>query len=104
MYAHKMIDGKQLSEEIRRMIKEKISDFNEINEAKFNDKPTLGYILVGSKPESALYVKLKTQACDEIGIEYKSIILKDADKVTEQEIIKHILALNNDPRISGIMV
>ena len=55
-----MIDGKLLSEQIRSMIKVKIDDFNEINLAKYSEKPTLGYILVGSKPESALYVRLKT--------------------------------------------
>ena len=99
-----MIDGKKLSEQIRSMIKDKILDFNEINQAKFNDKPTLGYILVGSKPESSLYVRLKTQACDEIGIDHKSVVLSDSESVTEQEIIKHILELNSDPKISGIMV
>ena len=99
-----MIDGRKLSEQIRVMIKDKIADFNEINQAKYCEKPTLGYILVGNKPESALYVRLKTQACEEIGIDYKSIILEESEKVTEQEIIKNILALNNDPKISGIMV
>ena len=30
--------------------------------------------------------------------------MKDAEATTEQEIIKHILELNKDPKISGIMV
>jgi len=33
----------------------------------------LGYILVGERPESELYVKLKKKACDQIGIEYQGV-------------------------------
>lgn len=49
-----------LSEQIRKKISQKIIETNEINKAKYHDKPYLGYLLVGSKPESALYVRLKT--------------------------------------------
>lgn len=34
-------------------------------------KPMLGYVLVGNNPDSELYVKLKKQACDSIGISYE---------------------------------
>lgn len=50
----------------------------------------LGYILVGNKPESKLYVKLKTQVCDELGIQHHGIEHADGENVTEQEIIDYI--------------
>jgi methylenetetrahydrofolate dehydrogenase (NADP+) / methenyltetrahydrofolate cyclohydrolase len=62
----------------------------------------LGYILVGSKSESALYVRLKTKACDEIGIQHKGIVL--GDSATEQEVIEHISQMSQDPTVTGIMV
>ena len=74
----------------------------EINEAKYHDRPQLGYILVGAKSESSLYVKLKTKACDDIGIDHKGILLETS--VKEQEIIDHIISMAKDPKISGIMV
>ena len=55
---------------------------NEIHEAKHYDKPVLGYIIVGNKPESELYVRLKKKACDEIGIEHQGVVL-DGESVTE---------------------
>ena len=30
----------------------------------------LGYVLVGEREDSSLYVKMKKKACDEVGIEY----------------------------------
>lgn len=58
--------------------------------------------MVGEKSESSLYVKLKTKACDEIGIDHKGIKLEET--VTEQEIIDNIISMSKDPKISGIMV
>lgn len=42
---------------------------------KFHDRPMLGYILVGNNPDSALYVKMKKKACDELGIGYEGFHL-----------------------------
>ena len=47
-------------------------------------------------------MKLKTKACDEIGIDHKGIKLEET--VTEQEIIDNIISMSKDPKISGIMV
>ena len=63
-YKHKIIDGKVVSEQIRASISAKINDINEIEIAKYHEKPVLGYIIVGDCPESKLYVRLKTLAAD----------------------------------------
>ena len=81
-YKHKLIDGRAVSAEIRNNIKNKINDIQEINVSKFHDRPMLGYIIVGNKPESSLYVKLKTQAADDIGIEHQGRVL--SENVSEQ--------------------
>jgi methylenetetrahydrofolate dehydrogenase (NADP+)/methenyltetrahydrofolate cyclohydrolase len=62
----------------------------------------LGYIIVGDHPESSLYVKLKTKAADEIGIQHQGKVLKE--NVTEQELIDEINNLQDDNRVSGVMV
>lgn len=63
-YQHKIIDGKLISEQIRKSISAKIDDLNEIQQAKFHEKPVLGYVIVGDCPESKLYVRLKKLAAD----------------------------------------
>ena len=37
----------------------------------------LGYIIVGDKAESSLYVKLKCKAADDIGIEHTGMVLQE---------------------------
>ena len=90
-YSHKIISGTNLSQVIRKSIKEKIIEYNEINVAKFYEKPVLGYVIVGNRPDSELYVKLKKKACDEIGIEYQGKNFPET--VTEQEIMNEVQTL-----------
>ena len=101
-YASKIIDGNDISASIRKKIEHKINDLNEVQHAKIHDKPLLGYILVGSKPESELYVRLKKAACEKIGIQHKGIVLPET--VTEKTIIEEVNKLQDDPTVSGILV
>ena len=71
-------------------------------EPKFHDRPRLGYIMVGDRPESELYVKLKTEACDSIGIEHEGIRLP-AD-VSEQKLINSTINLTKSLSISGVII
>lgn len=38
---------------------------------KYSPQPCLGFVLVGQREDSQLYVKMKKKACDEIGIAIK---------------------------------
>ena len=101
-YKEKIIDGTKISEEIRKHIKSTIIEHNEILEPKFHDRPRLGYIMVGDRPESELYVKLKTEACDSIGIEHEGIRLP-AD-VSEQHLINCTINMTKSTSVSGVII
>lgn len=61
-----------------------------------NITPGLGIILVGNRPDSAAYVKMKKKACSEIGIaNYDTYLPSDASQET---IIAAIEQMNNDPK------
>lgn len=64
--------------------------------------PVLAVILIGEDEVSKIYVKSKKNAGKKIDIEVKEYIFGSQAK--EQEIIDKILELNNDGRISGIIV
>lgn len=102
MYEEKIINGTMISSEIRKHIKSTIIEHNEILMPKLHDKPRLGYIMVGDRPESELYVKLKTLACDEIGIEHEGIRLP-AD-TSEQKLISSTINLASSESISGLII
>ena len=94
---YKLIDGKELSRKIREELRQ------ECNELKANGiNPKLAVILVGDDNASKIYVRNKSRACQEVGIEYEEILL---DKNTSMEKILDIIEkLNNRKDVNGILL
>lgn len=93
----KIIDGKQIANEIREELKK------EIMQLKKNDIiPGLATILIGDDPASVTYVRMKKKACEKLGI-YTESINKPED-ISQQELLLIIEGLKNDPKIHGILV
>ncbi len=92
-----IIDGKNLAKKIRQGLKE------ECDELKKNGiNPKLAVIMVGDDPASKVYVKNKSRACEDVGIDYEEFILKD--ETTQEELIELIKKLNNNKKINGILL
>lgn len=92
-----IIDGKNLAKKIRQGLKE------ECDELKKNGiNPKLAVIMVGDDPASKVYVRNKSRACEDVGIDYEEFILKD--ETTQEELIELIKKLNNDKKINGILL
>ena len=91
------IDGKNLAKRIRKELKE---DCDELK--KKNIDPKLAVIMVGDDPASKVYVRNKSRACEDVGIDYEEFILKE--ETTQEELIKLIKKLNNDKTINGILL
>ena len=67
-----IIDGKALAKKIRQELKE------ECNELRSKEIiPKLAVIMVGDNPASKVYVRNKSKACEEIGIEYEEYLLNE---------------------------
>ena len=92
-----IIDGKELAKKIR-------SEFKvEADELKANGIfPKLAVIMVGDDKASKIYVKNKSKACEEIGIEYEEFIM-DAN-ISMDELLDLIEKLNNRDDIHGILL
>ena len=92
-----IIDGKNLAKKIRQELKE------ECDELKNNGiNPKLAVIMVGDDPASKVYIRNKSKACEDVGIEYEEFILKD--ETTQEKLIELIKKLNNDKIINGILL
>ena len=89
-----ILSGKKIAEAILLELKNKIT-------AK-NLHPVLGVILVGSDEASKIYVKLKGEAAEKIGIGFQKIEL--ATDVSEQKLLTIISNLNTDEKVNGIIV
>jgi len=92
-----IISGKKISEEIKAEIKSEVS----ILRAR-GIIPGLAAVLAGDNPASALYVKMKAKACEEVGI-YSDVIAKDRS-CGQSEILDLIDELNARDDIDGILV
>ena len=90
---YKLLDGKKLSEKILETTRKKVS--------KMRKKPVLAVILIGDDKASHLYVSIKQKACEKVGIEMKKCVF---DKTNTKNLIKLIQTLNNDKKVTGIMV
>ncbi len=89
-----LINGKELAKEIRLKLKEKVE--------KENLKPKLAVILCGDDEASKVYVRNKSKACDEVGIEFEEHLLPTT--TTQEELLNLIDKLNNDENIDGILL
>ncbi len=69
-------------------------------------KPELAAILIGEDPASALYIKLKEKACQEVGIVFhKYLSTPDCcPGITEKELLDLITFLNQDEGVDGILL
>ena len=93
----KIIDGKELAKNIREGLKQEVI---ELKNAEIN--PKLAVIMVGDDKASKVYVKNKSKACQDVGIEYEEYILSSTTKM--EELLELIEKLNNDETIHGILV
>ena len=92
-----IIDGKELAKKIKDELKK------EVNELKSqNIFPKLAVVMVGNDPSSKIYVRNKSKACEEVGIEYEEYLLNE--ETTMEELLELIDKLNNDVKIHGILV
>ena len=92
-----IIDGKTIAQKFKNKLKDEVNSLN-----GHGVKPGLAVVLVGDNPASLIYVKAKTKACEEIGINSFQYTLHK--NITQKELLRQISELNNDSKVHGILV
>jgi len=92
-----MINGKKLAKETREKLKTKC---DELKERGIN--PKFAAIMVGNDNASQIYIRNKSKACEEIGIEFEEYLL--SENIEQKELIEKIKELNNRKDIHGILL
>lgn len=93
----KIIDGKQISLDIKNELKEKVAKYKEQG-----IEITFAVVKVGNDPASAVYVRNKEKACEYVGINSKTLALPE--ETTEEELLNVVKELNEDKNVNGILV
>ena len=93
-----LIDGKAIAAQIKLEIAEEVK----LIKAAGGKTPHLAAVLVGHDGGSETYVANKVRTCEEIG--FKSSLIRYEDDVTEEELLKKVVELNNDLDVDGFIV
>jgi len=98
MVNSKLIDGKAIAAQIKLEIAEEVKQIK----AAGGKIPHLAAVLVGHDGGSETYVAGKVRTCEEVG--FKSSLIRYEEDVTEEELLKTVVELNNDPDVDGFIV
>lgn len=93
-----ILDGKALSKEIELDLKLRVDQIVQ----RTGKIPVLATILVGNDPSSEIYVKMKGNACERVGM--TSLKVNLPEDTTTEGLLAEIEKLNNDDRICGILL
>jgi len=91
------LDGKKVSAQIRAEVAEGVRAA-----AARGIVPGLAAVLVGDNPASAVYVRSKGKAAEEVGIASRT--LRYPADLAEEELLRSIDALNRDETVDAILV
>ena len=95
---YQLLDGKAVSAQMKKEMAEEVARIK----AAGGKIPHLAAILVGHDGGSETYVASKVKTCEEIG--FKSTLIRYEDDVTEEELLRRVDELNNDPDVDGFIV
>jgi methylenetetrahydrofolate dehydrogenase (NADP+) / methenyltetrahydrofolate cyclohydrolase len=93
-----IIDGKAFSARLRARIGEQVAAVKRDHGLT----PGLAVVLVGEDPASQIYVRNKGKQTLEAGM--NSYEFKLPETATEEEVLDRVRALNDDPKVHGILV
>jgi len=91
---NRLIDGIVVKKRIIAEVKEYANQFVEL--------PSLVSILIGDVPEAAVYVRNQARGADQAGMPFKQV--NWSSEITQDECKTRILALNDDPKVLGIIL
>jgi len=91
---NRLIDGIVVKKRIIAEVKEYADQFVEL--------PSLVSILIGDVPEAAVYVRNQARGADQAGMPFKQV--NWPSEIAQDECKTRILALNDDPKVLGIIL
>ena len=93
-----IIDGTKIAQDIRGEVAQGVAEL----QTQHGIVPGLAAFLIGDDPASAIYVRNKHRACQEVGIFSETFNLPS--DITQDELIERVQSINEDDRFHGILV
>ena len=93
-----LLNGKNIADAIKKEVADEVRRLKHTAGVT----PALAAVLVGDDPASAVYVRNKVRACEEVGIISRQLVLRDS--ISREELLNVIAELNGDNELDGILV
>src|SRR5713101_6685891 len=94
----RILAGRSIAEEIKQEVAREVQRLRDAQGVK----PRLFAVLVGDDDASAVYVRNKVRACDEVGINSEQLDLPDS--TTTRDLLVVVRKLNEHQDVDGILV
>ena len=98
LHRAEVLGGRVVADEIKREVAAEVRRLREDHATV----PRLAAVRVGDDPASAVYVRNKVRACDEVGIASEQIVLPES--TSTEELLSVVTALNRNDEVDGILV
>jgi methylenetetrahydrofolate dehydrogenase (NADP+) / methenyltetrahydrofolate cyclohydrolase len=93
-----VIDGKAVAASVRERVRGEVEELS----GRLGRPPGLATVLVGDDPASAIYVRRKREACEEVGI--RSFHHEPDGAISQEDLLDLVTELNANDEIDGILV
>src|SRR3954462_9204696 len=93
----RLIEGRAIAEKVYAELRSEIGELKQAGRT-----PGLAVVLIGDNPASRAYVRSKDKMCRDLGLH--SVKLELPADTTQDELLRRIRDLNDDPAIHGILV
>jgi methylenetetrahydrofolate dehydrogenase (NADP+) / methenyltetrahydrofolate cyclohydrolase len=93
-----VIDGKAVAASVRERVASEVEELS----SDLGRAPGLATVLVGDDPASAIYVRRKREACEEVGI--RSFHHEPDGSISQEALIDLVAELNGSDEVDGILV
>jgi methylenetetrahydrofolate dehydrogenase (NADP+)/methenyltetrahydrofolate cyclohydrolase len=97
MMAARLLDGAATARAIKEELRDEVRWL-----AQRGVKPGLGVLLVGDNAASAVYVRSKTRACEDLGMHHETVHLPAT--ATTEEVVERVVDYNRRADVHGILV
>ena len=93
-----VIDGKAVAAAVRQRVAGEVAELTD----QIGRPPGLATVLVGDDPASAIYVRRKREACEEVGI--RSFHHEPDGSISQADLLALVEELNGNGEVDGILV
>jgi methylenetetrahydrofolate dehydrogenase (NADP+) / methenyltetrahydrofolate cyclohydrolase len=93
-----VIDGKAVAASVRERVRGEVEELT----SEIGRPPGLATVLVGDDPASAIYVRNKRKASEEVGI--RSFHHEPEGSITHDDLLELVTELNDNDEVDGILV